>query len=986
MSEFEALPCWDVPVGHTVASDVGSLSTDEDAVFFATHVELPIHQRKGGSGRKQSADVLESFQSELDANPQRNTVVAVTGPSGSGKSHLVRWVRAKLELGEGDLLVYVPRHVTTLRATIDLVCEQLGGAAADQVRERLDGAVGSVNEAQLSSQVLDAICQVLEHEPATADISSADLILPAGEHARRGLPSIMRLEKARDHLLAEHRAVRRIAASILGDNSGGEQKRPAFVPDDLAFLELAGMEGALDAGSVRALRVLGKERGRNDALELINRSIDPAVQRTLGWRDGPSLRTVFGDVRDRLAGRQLVLLFEDLALVNFIEGAILDEFANHGSDTRAALRVMFAVTDDRYTALAETIEGRVTSHFTVGALPLDDGDAEGSALREEFIARQFNLARLGRTAVLNAAKAGDDLPVKCEDCRSQVECHAGFGSVAVDVGGDLREVGLFPYNRTALRRAFASLEIERKKVNLRVTARSAIDRIVIRGLDVTHDALRERSMPNEAVESIVDNDWYVQPRDDVLAGAHGLPAAEQNRIYRTRVFWMDEAKESHEIATAFGLPAVTGGGTEPAPPPGPGPKPMPTAGSAPSYLQDVLSWINSGNDDEELNAQADDLVRAVFLRLVQARIDLRPHLIAPSEAESKRLLGAVLGRNSFFLGGRGRVEKGKLRFDLDRSTSTYWLIVGAAWFSEHKHWDFSSEKAAWPLPQLGQRWRLPIEVESFLSDCAAEVEGAMTAAVLAGPDPATIAHRLRTDAADSFVEDAPVVWRPVTHRALTVLDDDATKSTVLSLAGAVGPSSAADIAAVDVARFPDRSPDLEVAAGFGDNFPHLAALVSEFDASLKTALPTLVADVKEARATIEAQVGDVSIADVAAEVFQAGNAANNEGFFQPNGEFAAFVQACRRLGEVVAPAADVGDLLEKGRLEADLVRSAAQLLAVAADVELLVRSCELTEREGRERVSVEVGGVDPAVVERSLEDAALDLVRALRELAEEAKK
>lgn len=983
MPEFEALPCWEVPVGHTVASDVGSLSTDEDAVFFATHVELPIHQRKGGSGRKQSADVLASFQAELDANPQQNTVVAVTGPSGSGKSHLVRWVRAKLEVNEGDLLVYVPRHVTTLRATIELVCEQLGGEAADQVRERLEGAVGSVNEAQLSGQVLDAICQVLEYEPSTADISSADLILPSGEHARRGLPSIMRLEKARDHLLREHRAVRRIAASILGEHSGGEQERPMFENDDLAFLEFAGMEGALDADSVRALRVLGKERGRSDAIELLNRSIDLAVQRTLGWRDGPSLRTVFGDVRDRLAGHQLVLLFEDLALVNFIEGAILDEFANHGSDTRAALRVMFAVTDDKYTGLAETIEGRVSSHFTVETLPLDDGDTEGLILREEFIARHLNLARLGRTAVLNAAEAGDDLPVKCEDCRSRVECHAGFGSIAINVGGDKRDVGLFPYNRTALRRAFASLEIERKKKNLRVTARSAIDRIVIGGLDVTHDALRKGTMPSAEVASIVDNEWYVQPRDDVLAGTHSLPAAELDRIYRTRVFWMDEAKESHEIAAAFGLPEVTGGAIGPVPPP---PSPPPATGSAPSYLQDVLSWINSGNDEEELDAKADDAVRGLLLRLVQSRVDLRPHLIAPSEAESKRLLGAVLGRNSFFLAGRGRVEAAKVRFDLDRSTSTYRLIVGAAWFSEHKHWDFSSDKAAWPLPRLAERWRLPIEVESFLSNCAAEVEGALAAAVLAGPDPATIAHRVRTHAAESFIEDAPLVWRPVTARALTVLDDDATKSTVLSFAGAVGPSSAADVAAVDVARFPDESAGFEAEPGIRETFPHLAALTSEFNASLKTALPALIADVKDAQATIEAQVGDGSMADVAAEVFQAGNAANNEGFFQPNGEFAAFVQACRRLGEVVAPAVDVGDLLEKGRLEADLVRSAAHLLAIAADVELLVRSCELTDCEGRERVSVEVGGVDPAVVESSLEDAALDFVSALRELAEEAKK
>lgn len=981
MSDFEALPCWDVPVGHTVSSDVGSLSTDEDAVFFATHVELPIQQRKGGSGRQQSADVLRSFQSEIDANPQQNSVVAITGPSGSGKSHLVRWVRAKLELGSEDLLVYVPRHVTTLRATIELVCDQMGGEAAEQVRERLEGAVGSVSEAQLSSQVLDAICQVLEHEPATADISSAEIILPPGEHARRGLPSIMRLEKARDHLLANDRAVRRIAGSILGENSGGEQERPSFGTTDLAFLDLAGMEGALDAGSVRALRVLSTERGRSDALELINRSIDAAVQRTLGWRDGPSLRTVFGDVRARLAGRQLVLLFEDLALVNFIEGAILDEFANHGSDTRAALRVMFAVTDDKYTALAETIEGRVTTHFAVGALPLDDGDDAAAALREEFIGRHLNLARLGRTAVIEAANKRESLPIKCETCTSQVECHAGFGSVIVDVDGEPRSIGLFPYNRTALRRAFASLEIERRRENRKVTARSAIDRIVIRGLDVTHDALRERSMPSEAVATLVDDDGFVQPRDDVLSGALHLSPDEQNRIYRTRVFWMDEGKESHEIATAFGLPSVSGGGTAPVTRVRPAPIPT-VGGSAPSYLHDVLSWVNSDNPDEALDARADDSVRAVLLRLVQSRLDLRPHLIAPTEAESKRLVGSVLGKNSFSLGGRGRMEEGKLRFELDRSTSTYWLAVGAAWFAEHKHWDLAEDES-WPLPQRGQRWRLPIEVEAFLSDCAAAVEGALAAAVLGGPDPASIAQRLRSNAASSFIEDAPEVWEPVANRALAVLNDEAPRSVVLSMAGAVGPSSAADVAALDVARFPEASAELGPASAISDNFPRLAVLASEFADGLKSALPALIAGVKDARATVESHIGDVALTDVADVVFQAGNAAHNEGFFQPSGDFAGFVEACRRIRERQRPVAGLETLLESGPITAQAVRDATELLDLAGDADLLAKSLELTERAGRDRISVEVGGVDPSVLEAGLEESARDLVDSLRELARE---
>ena len=37
MPEFDALPCWEVPVQHTVTSDVGSLSDDDNPVFVIMH-------------------------------------------------------------------------------------------------------------------------------------------------------------------------------------------------------------------------------------------------------------------------------------------------------------------------------------------------------------------------------------------------------------------------------------------------------------------------------------------------------------------------------------------------------------------------------------------------------------------------------------------------------------------------------------------------------------------------------------------------------------------------------------------------------------------------------------------------------------------------------------------------------------------------------------------------------------------------------------
>ncbi len=988
MREFDALPCWKVPVNRTVASDVGSLSDDEHPVFFATHVELPINKLKGGSGLRESADVLAEFQSELDSYTTQNTVVAVTGPSGSGKSHLVRWIQAKLSLTERHLLVYVPRHVTTLRETLELVCGQIGGEIAAQLLKQLKAAVGSVSEAQLSGQLLDALCQVLEHEPSTAGIASANMILPVGDHSRRGLPSIMRLERVRDHMLREDLTMHDLARSILGVNEGGDQERPQFEEYDLGFLEMDGLDGALDHQSRHARKLLASRKSlRSDAVELINRSVDAAVQRTLGWRDGPSLRTVFTDVRKRLAGGQLVLLFEDLALVNFVEGAILDEFANHGTATRAPLRVMFAVTDDKYTALAETIEGRVTSHFRVETLPLDEEDAGELALREEFIARHLNLARVGRAKVLEEARAGRPLPVKCGECRSQVECFNGFGSVPIDVGGQTEEVGLFPYNRVALRRAFRSLDADRRRDSRRVTARATIDRIIINGLDAVHNALTSDSMPSADVALIVDDDSFVQTRDDVLAGATGLDASMQDRIYRTRVLWMDESRETHEVAKAFGLPDMGDGGQrrDPVVPPVPPPQPAVTR-SAPDFVHEVLRWVNSDDTDESLDAKADEDVRTLLVRLVTARIDLRPYLIAPSEAESKRLLGVLLGRNSFSLGGSGRTQESKLQFKLQRTSTTYRLVVGAAWLDANKDWDFGSEKASWALPKLSENWSLPVEVESFISGCAATIESAVVASITEGPDPASVADCLRNRAAAAVVDAPPENWRPVVHAAKTVCSDVGIKNAVLSFAGAVGPSSKAAVAALDVARL-DKQDNMEGGeVRLTRNFPHLAELNEKFNRAVSSALPVLAEQTREAATLLADNVGGTSLQEVARLVVSAGEAANQAGFFRPEESYAAFHEACGRLANVRVPPRGIAGRLVESSLDRHVIGDAAHLLAVAGDVRLLIACCVATARAGQERANAEAGGVDARSEEDKLAKAGKAFVAALRELAEEAKR
>src|SRR4051794_10711465 len=106
MSEFRSYACWSPDtVRRTIFSDVGAMGLEEDALFLATHVSLPVERLKPSRALVDEREILGRVTEALagdkpEANARKNVVIAITGPSGSGKSHLVRWVRAQLDTSD----------------------------------------------------------------------------------------------------------------------------------------------------------------------------------------------------------------------------------------------------------------------------------------------------------------------------------------------------------------------------------------------------------------------------------------------------------------------------------------------------------------------------------------------------------------------------------------------------------------------------------------------------------------------------------------------------------------------------------------------------------------------------------------------------------------------------------------------------------------------------------------------------------------------
>src|SRR4051794_22491936 len=108
--DFRRFRCWEGgTVQRTVFDDIGALGLDADAVFLAAHTPVTVARESGiGLGESGERAVLGALKASF-GQPDQNTLIALTGPAGAGKSHVIRWMRAHLDASSDRQIIYVPR-------------------------------------------------------------------------------------------------------------------------------------------------------------------------------------------------------------------------------------------------------------------------------------------------------------------------------------------------------------------------------------------------------------------------------------------------------------------------------------------------------------------------------------------------------------------------------------------------------------------------------------------------------------------------------------------------------------------------------------------------------------------------------------------------------------------------------------------------------------------------------------------------------------
>ena len=385
----------------------------DDAVLLAVHEPGPLITRSAVGGverRVTERDLLESLM--RDASDGSAVLVAITGESGVGKSHMVRWLNAQLQRHprRDELVIVLVPKTASLRQVVERILEPLKGVAYDKLQAELSKAVEHLQPREAAALLGTALSNELGHRLE----SGMEALRQSGPDNRPLRERLDLTKKLRD-LIREpdvldgwfSAVLERIVRQTLEGGSEvqrGELRR--FVPEDLIIPD-DWLPEMVKPAVQSALQQLSRNDGasRPLAAEILQDALDPALRTVFQFSKALGQRTIeeiVDEIRQALLkdGKELVLLIEDFAALAGIQQPLLNliiaESDHGGIRIRAPIRTALAVTDG-FLPGRQTILTRAKQEWFI---PNTEVSSEVIVDRLTNLAgRYLNAARWGSTAL-----------------------------------------------------------------------------------------------------------------------------------------------------------------------------------------------------------------------------------------------------------------------------------------------------------------------------------------------------------------------------------------------------------------------------------------------------------------------------------------------------------------------------------------------------------------------------------------------------------
>jgi hypothetical protein len=700
---FAGYVCW-VPsyVNETIVVDAVNSSP---AVFLATHQPSQMLRRDfsapAGGALIDEEQLLQEF---LAPNPGL-LFLPIIGDSGTGKSHLVRWLHLRLPEDPKRRVVYIPKYGTNLRRVIELILSDMAGDAVIELRRELDKAVDSLDEAGAPRRLLNELAASIEdrsREPRPAPPRPHDDYRVWLEVE---LPKLLLDNVFSSKLLERGGVVERLVGEALRGKQGDDKSAPFSL--DIEDLPLSVADAARANRDVHALftQLIDSPTLREVALELLNDNLAPAVRKLFGM-GGTKLFDVMLSVRRELLsqGVELVMLIEDFTILQGIQRELLDAITEaptrEGKEVLCPIRVAMAVTTGYFATIAQTFStrGEFAGHVYSLDVPLSQaGRGVGPDDVADFVGGYLNASRLGQERLEAAlAEAGEErsthrrwVPNACDECIHQDTCHEAFGT-------SRDRFGMYPFNAAALDRTVES----RSPTNF--DPRRILGTVVRYTLDQHRADIRRGDFPSSAFSQHFAAS-HLPPLDpELVEDIRALDAIDADRRVILLTFWGARPSTvinlSAGIHEAFALPELPDidlqrprrrepveashdhGSTE-------------QLLRLPSQVQRRIASIDQWSDGTaELDqALAGDLRRFLHAAVV-ARVDWDADLLRDTDDMVGGRAGAFFRQSSFAIQqarGGGTRTSTAVSIELPASPENAALLRSVVLYQHHNDWRFS---------------------------------------------------------------------------------------------------------------------------------------------------------------------------------------------------------------------------------------------------------------------------------------------------------
>jgi hypothetical protein len=669
------LPCWNLEDVPKAISRIAQMHAERAHYFLASHTPI----RNIADDKTHALLNEEDLFGSLLLASHDEVLAVIHGEPGTGKSHLIHWLKLRLDdaVETGELRDIVPVLVRRRDGSLKDALEQLV--------EQLPASFGHYLQ-----PVRTALSRI-SHENARQELANElRLELSTRRRARDPLPrhlkdlsEVVASQGFRDWLSRGGGPIDRNVKRLTQASEVEEREAlPKFTEGDFRIGDLS-----LKGNNIPSLLGLiddleDEPEWREEAATHFNDVLPEALKEMTGL-SGNTLRSVFDQIRAdlQLQGKTLAIFIEDVSVMSGLDRDIFNVFEPQARADLCRTIAVLGMTETGVGRLFANEKERVTHMVAVGEGLAEDW-RQDPAVVARFTARYLNALRLPEAqvrAVARARRGGGGIPMSaCEECPVRKGCHIAFG--AVDVDG--HAVGLFPLSPIAPQRLFQHLD-ERSE-GVRRNPRGLLMHVMHPVLSA-RDTLQAREFPRVRLPVRLPEPHYWSGFEREYCG--GWSRSQRERLKLLAQAWVrgeSAAQTAAALQPLLGPLGFPGFSQEvevtatPQPHPTPegppeeeSPTPAPQNEKLNTLLQELSSWMQSGR--LERDAEPRELIRKLVVQSVRW--------------EDQRDIPTAIWRAAFknkdfvdLEGMRTKLRPSRFSIRFDRSEETRNLIEALAQF------------------------------------------------------------------------------------------------------------------------------------------------------------------------------------------------------------------------------------------------------------------------------------------------------------------